>query len=308
MEFKFETYDVFTDTVLKGNPLAVVTIPPNQDLPQETKQAIAKEFNLSETVFIHETDDPSSKERQVDIFTPARELPFAGHPTIGSAVSLQAAGITTLNVKAGTVEISYPAVGKARAEIPHNVRIHAKRLRDLQPPPVDLSPRPVHSHAELNAPIVSIVNGMNFCLTELPSLEELASVVRTALDFRTDEILDEGWRNGIITRYYFVRLGKQARDGETVHVIRTRLVRIELEDPGTGSAASALSSYLSLAGELEAPKHINRFEITQGVEMGRESQITIETHVSRGGDGPVNLDKVFMSGSARKVMSGTIHL
>lgn len=114
MPLPFTTIDVFTQTPFKGNPLAVVTIPFGLTLTQTQKQAIAKEFNLSETVFVHDAVEPSATdERRFDIFTPQAELPFAGHPTIGTAVFLYPKGVRTLIAKAGPIEIE-PALDSAQ--------------------------------------------------------------------------------------------------------------------------------------------------------------------------------------------------
>lgn len=85
----FSTLDVFTTTRFRGNQLAVIHSPPSLpfaaaiNLPQETKQAIAREFNFSETVFLHDPL-PGTTDRRLDIFTLKDELPFAGHPVIGA--------------------------------------------------------------------------------------------------------------------------------------------------------------------------------------------------------------------------------
>lgn len=81
--FDFVTFDVFTETRFKGNPLAIVWVPRNVSLEQEAKQKIAREFNLSETVFLYDIED-RSLDRKIDIFIPTKEIPFAGHPTIGT--------------------------------------------------------------------------------------------------------------------------------------------------------------------------------------------------------------------------------
>ena len=83
MRLTFHTLDVFTDTPFTGNPLAVVR--DCEGLSEQRMQTIAREFNLSETVFVLEPVDPLNSAR-LRIFTPTRELPFAGHPTIGAAV------------------------------------------------------------------------------------------------------------------------------------------------------------------------------------------------------------------------------
>jgi PhzF family phenazine biosynthesis protein len=101
MSIQFTTLDVFTTSAFEGNPLAVVTIPPpSQQAPltQSQKQRIAREFNLSETVFVHDVENRAeTDERKIDIFTPQFELPFAGHPTIGTAVFLQPQGVKMLS-------------------------------------------------------------------------------------------------------------------------------------------------------------------------------------------------------------------
>src|SRR5881227_4105953 len=85
MRRRFVTLDVFTEKRFAGNPLAVVLEPDGLDTAM--MQAIAREFNLSETVFVQPPED-SSHRAKLRIFTPGRELPFAGHPTVGTAVLL----------------------------------------------------------------------------------------------------------------------------------------------------------------------------------------------------------------------------
>lgn len=308
MELQFTTLDVFTDTPFKGNPLAVVTVPPalSATLSQPQKQAIAKEFNLSETVFVHEIEDATSTERRVDIFTPTQELPFAGHPTIGTAVFLQPRGITRLLLKAGPVEIEASGEKTVRVLVPHNVHLHQQRVADLSSGRSPDVPREL-ADAEIGAPIFSIVNGMAFVLIELPSLEVLAMAEIGIMGLIPENLLDEGWNGGWVSRrYYYVKMGTEASaDGRRVHKFRTRMVRPTMEDPATGSAACALASYLSLhvldGTELG-------FEITQGVEMGRESRILLEARVENGsaGNGERALGSLHLGGTAIEVMSGTI--
>lgn len=304
MELPYTTVDVFTDKPFEGNPLAIVTIPASVSLTQAQKQAIAREFNYSETTFVHEVDDPASKERRFDIFTTTAELPFAGHPTVGTAIFLKSRGINKLLAKAGPIGIEETGADSVRAAIPHNVRLHQKRLRDLGPGPFSDAPEDL-AQAEINAPVFSIVDGMTFALVELPSLEALASAKVGPVEFRKHELLDEGWRETFISRYYFVRLGTETVDGRVVQKIRTRLVLDAEEDPATGSAACALSSYLSLH---ELSEDSISFEITQGVEMGRRSNIYIDARVTKGTDGSRKLDTLHLGGKATKVMSGTIFL
>src|SRR5215218_8695825 len=89
MRYRFLTADVFTDRPFGGNPLAV--FPDGQGLSDDTMQRVARELSLSETVFVLPPDDPGHT-RRLRIFTPAVELPFAGHPTVGTAIALAAIG------------------------------------------------------------------------------------------------------------------------------------------------------------------------------------------------------------------------
>lgn len=146
-ELYFATLDVFTDTRFKGNPLAIVQIPSNLTLEQTRKQAIASEFNLSETVFLHHGNDEPLENPRIDILTSNAEIPFAGHPTIGTIYYLCAdhGGLSdsvdrfTLHTKAGPVAASFDhAKRSATADIPHNVRLHQssvhwKYILELQP-------------------------------------------------------------------------------------------------------------------------------------------------------------------------------
>lgn len=318
MSLPYSILDVFTQTPFLGNPLALVTIPPNTTLSTPQKQAIAKEFNLSETVFVHSVNTttqiapPSSSERRFDIFTPRAELPFAGHPTIGTAVHLYSQNVRTLIAKAGRIDIEKTAKGALRAAIPHDVRLHEQRLPLPAPPAVsngdDVLQREIAS-AETNAPLFSIVNGMTFALIELPSLEHLSAVrVGVASDLPV-ELLDEGWRGGWSTRrYYYVVLdsdSEEGEDGKATYRLRTRMVKTTpaMEDPATGSAACALASYLSLH---KARARAVAFEIMQGVEMGRKSSILIDTQVGQDDAGARKLQTMHLGGTAVEVASGTI--
>lgn len=83
-KLKYAIVDVFTDKRYAGNPLAIVRVPASCKLTQDQKQNIAREFNLSETTFLHEPKGDVSDVWTVDIFMVSAELPFAGHPTIGT--------------------------------------------------------------------------------------------------------------------------------------------------------------------------------------------------------------------------------
>ena len=112
-QLAYATFDVFTQERLEGNPLAIVKVPRDCVLAQDLKQAIAKEFNYSETVFLHEAENDGSLDRRIDIFTTVSELAFAGHPTIGTICCIGgnatagAAHAFTVMTKAGEIQSTY---------------------------------------------------------------------------------------------------------------------------------------------------------------------------------------------------------
>lgn len=323
----FVTLDVFTDTRFKGNPLAVVFVPAalRDSVTQETKQRIAREFNLSETVFLHTVENELNRAvttREIDIFTIEEELPFAGHPTIGTAYlvlhHLGWSHVNTLLTKAGPIRIESLHGGRdVRAAIPHAVHFHQQTLGDLLNSASTteatagvikngLSTDAEIRAAELAAPVVSIVKGMTFLLTRLPSLEHLArSAPVNRLDFAKIELLDEGeWHESFVARYYYVSSAdSRASDGSREFALQTRMVELGFEDPATGSAACTLASYLAISEKVEKGA---RFAITQGVEMGRRSDITVDAVVTETASGTVQLKELYLGGTSVVVMTGSI--
>ncbi|KAE8386116.1 hypothetical protein ETB97_009406 [Aspergillus alliaceus] len=302
MSLEYAIVDVFTTTQFQGNPLAIVRVPAQQrtSLLQETKQKIATEFNLSETVFLHEpqSDDLSSAESVIiDIFTPRCEIPFAGHPTIGTAYYVlkqsSATGLSSLKrllTKAGPIPISQDTkTGLVGACIPFAYHQH----RGLVQSSLTITG---------SAPVISIVKGLSFVLAQLPGLEALATVSGALLDdcFTSDH-LDEGWNMGPTGTEYFVDLG---RDEQGYRKLRTRMF-IGWEDPGTGSASSALACYLALCESKELGKGPFDYHIIQGVEMGRQNDIYITVSRNEGGDQIAN---VLLRGTSVLVGDGRIML
>ncbi|KAK8128547.1 phenazine biosynthesis protein phzf protein [Apiospora sp. TS-2023a] len=329
MELPFVTLDVFTSKRLEGNPLAVISVPASleAELTQAKKQKIAQEFNLSETVFMHEPEGDGGSQLRIDIFTIESELPFAGHPTIGSAVLAKFhwyPAVDTLLTKSGPINLEVPSSGQGqgqdqkqkqesvRARISQDVRLHRKTLADAIPQDQHASFPGLSHHlpavrdAELAAPVFSIVRGMTFVLVKLPSLELLGGLDQgLRLDFDhlpKGPLLDEDRQPyGFVSRYYYVDQGGND-DGDGVRKIRTRMLELGFEDPATGSAASALSAYLTVAGK---SKHA-RFEITQGVEMGRRSVIQVETKADLQEGGEVKIRELWLGGEAVVVQKGTL--
>jgi PhzF family phenazine biosynthesis protein len=311
----FVTVDVFTSKQYEGNPLAIVRIPHGVEVSQDQKQTIAREFNLSETTFLHENAAGKGKDAwTVDIFITTRELPFAGHPTVGTACYVLSRTAAERNIsdgimeasfalKAGQVALQYNVASRtARASIPHNVHVHEKRwgrdeLFALQPA---LAGAFQQSAIQLNEdfPVVSIVKGMTFVLVELDSVETLAKVSLASQSVVIDG-LDQGWNDSFIGTYFYVRTGKST-EGTTK--LQTRMIEGPLEDPATGSAASDLVAYLSLnEGKLSETL---KYELIQGVEMGRRSEIFIDVVMAEDG----GIETVYLEGGAVQVMEGRLSI
>lgn len=300
----------------------------DKDDGPDIKQLIAKEFNLSETVFLYlrpnetlTSPDRSSNEREMKIYTIESELPFAGHPTIGTAYFLRKHlewdFVNTIIPPAGPIPLISADEGSVTAQIPHDVHLHSRTLRSLY----ELGDKDVTAqiqpalhdeedirNAELDAPIFSIVKGMTFLLVELPSIEHLGKInVGKRLDLGNYvSLLDAGsWGHGFTARYYYVRqTAVTAEDGIRTETIRTRMVELGFEDPATGSAASALSCHLSLQGGIDEV----RYRITQGVEIGRKSDIEVNVVLGPGQEGDArSIKEVRLGGSARVVMTGQIN-
>lgn len=310
-QLRFVTLDVFTLKAYGGNPLAVVFLPEDESaaLTQSQKHIITKEFNLSETIFVHPV--PDSSKRTIDIFTIECEIPFAGHPTIGAAswflclAPEAAAGsnVTSLLTKSGEIPISITdATTKAvSARIAHNTRIHASRLsiKDLLYYHPTVAP---FFASDASFPLFSIVNGMSQVFIELPSLEALATVTTATggeyVPVQNGNHLDEGWKNGLICVYFFVR---DIYDAVTKQkVIRTRMMLGSFEDPATGSSASGLAAYLTLTEGQAGEEH--KFHVLQGVEMGRRSDIGVKTTLSK----DRVIEEVILTGTAVQVSEGKI--
>lgn len=293
----FVTLDVFTTERLKGNPLGLVRVPKGHDISSEQMQTIAKEFNLSETVFLHDdgvTSDDGVIEWRFRIFLTNAEVPFAGHPTIGAAC--YALGTLANNASrgrllcnAGPIEIDYND-GCAKASIPHNIHIH-ERTKFTAEQVYELQPR--LKGWSMNIDVVSPVKGLNFICVDLPRLEALENV---QLSRKPAAELDEGWDAIFVGSYFYV----VTRDTSEKLEIQARMIEGSFEDPATGSAASALAALLALKWK----RRNAGFEITQGVEMGRQSNITVDVTLN---EAATAVEKIVLGGSAVMVMEGTIH-
>ncbi|KAF2227713.1 hypothetical protein BDZ85DRAFT_254732 [Elsinoe ampelina] len=317
----YHTLDVFTTSPFTGNPLAVILVPSylTPVLSQTTKQLLAREFNYSETTFLHlpapsshrvppPTTPPSADQQdmpewRLDIFLTTAEVPLAGHPVIGTAVwALLDAGRRkgVFVTRAGRVELEMDEAGRVTAGIPHRVHLHerfgfgAGELARQQPGLAEVLGGRLE---EVGSAVrtLSIVRGMTFVFVRLPDVEALASVELFAEKLRSEE-LDQGWGEGVLMMMFYVVVGEEGG----VTRLRTRMVEGMFEDPATGSASCGLGCLLSINEGLEG-EGTRRFEMTQAVEMGRKSEIGVEVEVGGG-----EIKQVRLKGTAVEIMKGSV--
>ncbi|HSH75480.1 MAG TPA: PhzF family phenazine biosynthesis protein [Longimicrobiales bacterium] len=277
MELPFHTLDVFTDRVFGGNPLAV--FPDATHLPTDLMQRIAREMNLSETVFLGppETGDATARVR---IFTPAVEVPFAGHPTIGAAVFLagrrehdQDAGSDRVTLRLEENVGPIPVEVRYEGERPVFARFTTAVLPEHRPCPhalaelaslVGLEPTDIGTDG-LEPEMVSC--GLPFVVIPVRKLD---AVRRAALDMeRWSRTLSASWAPHL----YLVSTEAEG-EGVDLHVRMFAPGAGVAEDPATGSAAAALAGYLSAADG--RPDGSLSWTLEQGLEVGRPSLLYAE--------------------------------
>lgn len=290
------TLDVFTETRFAGNPLAIVRLPAGSSITQAQKQTIAREFNFSETVFLHEADENNVS--TVDIFMTTSELPFAGHPTVGTAWYLRNhlnIASPTLKIKAGIMPVKVMNNGVA-VSVPVDFRDHGAfvipSLKSNQWQP-QLKDSDFVNGIDGPEPVVSIVKGMTFVLVEMTSEDALSRLQTFGGKVAIPKSAINEWSTGFAGMYaFFVR-----EDG----LVCTRMIEGTLEDPATGSAASTLGGWLTQR-QYPGVSGNKQLNIVQGVKMGRESHIGVE--VTLGAKGSV--EEILLSGTAVLVMEGAI--
>ncbi len=279
--YRFYTADVFTNQVFGGNPLAV--FPDAEDLTTAEMQRIANEFNLSETVFVLPPQD-AKHTKQLRIFTPSRELPFAGHPTVGTAVVLASIGEIACDLPE-TLVIFEEGVGP----IPITIRTASGQATYAQfsvaqlpsfgppaPPPEALAAALSLAVDDLEletTPIQTASCGLPF--TYVP-IRHLAGVERIRVDQAAWEQLPKNeW-----TSHLYVYTRETVTPDADIHA-RMFAPALGLgEDPATGSAASSLAGVLALT-ETQASGTVS-WRIEQGFEMQRPSLIDVEADMQDG--------------------------
>jgi trans-2,3-dihydro-3-hydroxyanthranilate isomerase len=278
MRYRFLTADVFTGQRFGGNPLAV--LPEARGLDAAAMQKIAREFNLSETVFVLPPEMGHC--RRLRIFTPAAEMPFAGHPTIGTALILAATGEVPLDGEITRIvfeEGAGPVPVTIRAQDGHPVfaQLRAPQAPDLQggfsaaliASALCLSPSDLVAERDLPC-VVSC--GLPFLLVRVRDREALGRA-------RLNRSVWSRHLEGTAAAHVFLFTDAQDAD----HDFQARMFApgggVE-EDPATGSAAAALGGWLGLASPL-TDGAICRV-IAQGLEIGRPSRLEVEVEKRAG--------------------------
>jgi len=278
-ELTYHVVDVFTDQAYAGNPLAVVL--DADELTGAQMQAVAREFNLSETTFVlAPTSDQATYRAR--IFTPAVELPFAGHPSVGTAWLLMSIGrygpgTVVQECGAGLLPI---VVSDAGAELTGG--------------PVSLSD-PVDT-AEMAAAVGA---------TEADLVGTPARWCGCGIDWGYVHVRDEFLVAAVADLARLERLGNTgvcvfSFDGTSAHARVFAGGAGVAEDPATGSAALGLGVFLVASGLLAADG-VSAFTIAQGVEMGRPSQLSVTVRAQAGG-----VVEAKVSGGVVPVATGTI--
>ena len=287
--FAFVTVDVFTDRRFGGNPLAV--FPDAQGMSDSDMQALAAEFNLSETTFVLSPVDPANTAR-VRIFSRKAEMPFAGHPNVGTGWALAQfgraqGGVMRFEEIAGLVEVQADA-GQVTIAAPQPLSLGPEMPVDLLAGCIGIAAADVIT---ANHHPVSASVGNSFVVAEVAG-EALTRAVPDIARFREAVTTYTAMGANRLPLYLY------AHDGNR---IRTRMfspLSGTVEDAATGSAATPLGALLlSLGKDTEG-----RYEMVQGVEMGRPSRLLCSAH--RAADGI----RAKVGGTCVPVLEGTVEL
>jgi len=286
--FPFVQFDVFSSRPFEGNPLAV--FPDGRGLSDQQMQALAREMNLAETTFVLPRDPATERERgvRVRIFTVQEELPFAGHPTLGTAFALRgSSGLAevALELNAGKVPVRFeakpgqPVFGEMTQPEPKFGLIHDRetvvRATSLRDGDIDPS-----------LPIQTVSTGLPFTIVPLRGLDVIRRL-QVDLAGSTEYLRQSGGRF-----FYFVTR-------ETVDPaarLHARMLFYGGEDPATGSAAGCATAWM-VANSVAQPDE--QVLIEQGVEMLRPSRIFVRA--SRADNRVVN---VRVGGNVVEVLRG----
>lgn len=291
MRLQYHTVDVFTRTRFGGNPLAVVL--DTDGLSTEQMQAIAREFGYSESSFVMRPSNPEHT-AQIRIFTPTVEVPFAGHPNVGTAYVLAKTGLGSSKSEfvfeeaAGLVRARILRDGTDVSEVqlaaPQPLSIGATFDTEVIAECLSLTTSEIACNR--HPPSIASV-GLPFIVVEVANRQSLSRSQPNPLAFRT--ILP---RDGADAIYLYSR-DTNEHDGRVDFTARMFSPFDGVpEDPATGSATAAICAMLATLDGTS----VRRFEVAQGIDMGRPSRISVE----------ITEDAVLIGGACVEVMSGEI--
>ena len=299
--YEYVTVNVFTDVRFGGNPLAV--FPDAAGLTDAQMQALAREFNYSETTFVLPPADPRHTAR-LRIFTPTTELPFAGHPNVGTGYVLagrsahppehftfeEGAGLVRVHVLRG----ADGSPNGARVSAPHSLSIGIAVPTDMVAACASLEPEDIATLA--HEPLVATV-GIPFVIAEVASVAALSRAIPDITAFRRAvHAIDE--LSGQLNLHLYARV-----DGEATR-LRARMfapLAGVAEDPATGAANAALAALLT---SLAPGDNLDlAFDIFQGEELGRPSRLLATARKTP--EGPV---LATVAGTCVGVMHGRVEV
>lgn len=298
---RYAVLDVFTTRPLEGNPLAVVL--DSEGLDGTAMQRIAAEFNLSETVFVAPAANPAHS-AAVRIFTPGRELPFAGHPTVGTACLLAARRFPDLAGEIDAVVVLEEQVGPVRCAVRLKPGLAAYAEFDVPrlSEPVDLD----------FGPKSAIADALGLKPTEVGFENHVPSAWSAGVPFAFVPVAGiAAMRKVKLAQQHWPEAFGSAQQSVLVYCRETlfhdsgfhaRMFAPGMgiaEDPATGAAAAAFAGLVNDFDDL--PNGVWRHRIEQGFEMGRPSLIDLEIEVADGA-----LTAVRIGGSAVRIAEGTI--
>lgn len=303
MSRRYAILDVFTNTALAGNPLAVVL--DSEGLSDAQMQKIAGEFNLSETVFVFPPHNPGQS-ASMRIFTPKVELPFAGHPTIGTAVLLAVERFGDISGEQDAVVVLKQEIGPVRCAV--ILRENAAAFAEFDVPALPQPAGPTQN-VELIAAALDLEPSDIGFENHAPSRFK----VGPAFNFVPVRDLDALSRAKPVTAMWKKGFGTEDHNDAYVYCRETRshdsafharMFAPDMgitEDPATGSAAAAFAGVVKFYDGLTAGTHHIRIE--QGFEMGRPSLIDLEIDVTNG-----DMHAIRIGGQATLVARGELFL
>lgn len=300
---RFVTLDVFTSSAFGGNQLAV--FPDASGIPEDALVRITREFNFAEVTFCYPPANPAHTKR-VRIFTPAHEIPFAGHPTVGTAIALVELGLAGAHAGDTAKLVLEEGVGPVPVAVRRSpgaapfAQFSTARLAEVGPPPpsrdalaavLSISAEDILA-TQMAAENVSC--GLPFLLVPLRSVDAV-SRSRVQME-KWEATLKSEWAPDV---FLFAR----KPEGGNAH-FHARMFGPGMnvpEDPATGSASACLAGYL--AARAAQQDGALRWTVDQGVEMGRPSRIEIEADKSAGA-----VIAIRVGGSAVMVTEGVFAL